>query len=1023
MEFRLLGPLKVSDADRHVALGGGKQRALLALLLLHPNEVLTSDWLIDALWGEAPPPTAPQMLQNYVSRLRRALGPDGSSGSALETHGSGYLLRLGERDRDLDRFEELLRRGQALRAEDPKAAAGLLSEALALWRGRPLSDFTYEDFARDEIARLEELRLVALEERIDADLALGRHADLVAELTRLVGEHPLRERLRAQLMLALYRSGRQAEALEGYRTARRALLEERGLKPGPALRDLEAAILREDPELGAPARPPAPMLRTRRRAGLLITAGGCALLAAAVAAAVLTLSSGGGRPTLRSLAPGSVGQVDPRTGAVVAEVLVPGGPARLAATGGHLWVASDRSRTLSQLSASTRAVSQVVAPGTFPTDLAGGRDALWVLDAARGRLVEISPAYGSVARRVAIDRGRAVTYLAEDRSVLDNGWSLAVGMGSVWVTDGSDRLARIDPATGRIRSRIDVGQRLNGVAVGEGAVWAIGGPAAAVSRVDPGTGLVTDRVPIVSRPDRESPYPIAIEARHGSVWVLNGNAASVTRIDARERGVTATVPIGVDRRPLRLAVGRGAAWVANGDGTLSRIDADTNAVSTAAVAPGLLDVAVGRGAVWVTAGRGPGADPASRAEATTGSAAEALPASICSPIHYHAGARPRLLIASDLAFQGPPAPLANQMNEAIKLVLRSNQFRAGRYAVGYQACDDSTVTEGPLAERKCASNAKAYADNRSVIGVVGPMVSQCAVAEIPVANRARLGPLPIVSPSNTYVGLTRHGSGTAPGEPEDYYPTGTRNYVRIVATDDFQAAADAVLGKRLGLTRVYVLRVPRLSYGTGIAAAFRAAAAKLGMGIAGLGSWTADQAGYAGLVRKIERSGADGVFLGGGFGDNGETLIKELRAGLGRQVQILAPDGFAVPDLVEMVGPASEGMTVSVAGVPPEALKGAGERFVSRFRAELGQIPEQFSVYAAQATQLLLHAIARSDGTRASVIKELFASRVRNGILGDFSITATGDTTANAVTIYRITDGKRRLFTVITPPPTLVGGF
>jgi branched-chain amino acid transport system substrate-binding protein len=217
-----------------------------------------------------------------------------------------------------------------------------------------------------------------------------------------------------------------------------------------------------------------------------------------------------------------------------------------------------------------------------------------------------------------------------------------------------------------------------------------------------------------------------------------------------------------------------------------------------------------------------------------------------------------------------------------------------------------------------------------------------------------------------------------------------------------------------------VLRDPGQSYGIGIAAAFRTAVARLDIAVAGVGTWSADRPSYARVARRIKQSGADSVFLAGGFGANGERLIKDLRAGVGPGVQILAPDGFAVPELGDATGPAGEGMTVSVAGVPPRALEGPGARFVSEFGVALGEIPEPYSVYAAQATELLLDAISRSDGTRASVIEELFRSRVENGILGDFAIGASGDTTANAVTIYRITGGQRRLFSVITPPLTLV---
>ena len=241
MEFRVLGPLEVTDRDRPLSLGGIKQRSLLAILLLHANEVVSSDRLIDELWEEAPPRTAAKSLHVQVSRLRKQLG-DGR----LTTRSPGYVLHVDPSEFDLTRFERLV--GEARTAE-PEAAAQMLREALALWRGRPLADLAYQRFAQTEIARLEELRLAALERRIDGDVASGRHAEVVGELEALVAEHPLRERPRAQLMLALYRSARQAEALEAYREARRVLSEELGLEPGEDLKQLEEAILRHDPSL------------------------------------------------------------------------------------------------------------------------------------------------------------------------------------------------------------------------------------------------------------------------------------------------------------------------------------------------------------------------------------------------------------------------------------------------------------------------------------------------------------------------------------------------------------------------------------------------------------------------------------------------------------------------------------------------------------------------------------------------------------------------------------------------------
>jgi DNA-binding SARP family transcriptional activator len=233
--------LEVLEHDRVVTIGGSQQRSLLAMLLLHANEVVSTDRLVDALWGAAAPPTAGKTIQVYVSRLRKELG-DGR----LVTRAPGYALQVDRAELDLGRFEQLVAEAQR---SDPARAADTLRQALALWRGPPLADLAYESFAQPEIARLEELRWVALEQRIDVDLAAGRHAELVGELGALIAEQPLRERLRGQLMLALYRSGRQAEALNAYRQAQRELSDELGLEPGEELKRLEQAILRQDPEL------------------------------------------------------------------------------------------------------------------------------------------------------------------------------------------------------------------------------------------------------------------------------------------------------------------------------------------------------------------------------------------------------------------------------------------------------------------------------------------------------------------------------------------------------------------------------------------------------------------------------------------------------------------------------------------------------------------------------------------------------------------------------------------------------
>jgi DNA-binding SARP family transcriptional activator len=251
MQFRILGPLEVADGDSVLPLAGTKQRALLALLLLNVNETVSTDRLIEELWGEELPESGRAALQVRISQLRKALGP---RGELVVTRAPGYVLRLEREQLDLHRFERLV--GEADAAE-PALAAAKLREALALWRGAPLADLSYEAFAQPAIRRLEELRLGTVEKRIDVDLALARHSDLVSELEALVAEHPLREHLRSQLMLALYRCGRQADALAVYQAARRALVEELGIEPSLPLRELEQAILRHDPALQlAPAAAP-----------------------------------------------------------------------------------------------------------------------------------------------------------------------------------------------------------------------------------------------------------------------------------------------------------------------------------------------------------------------------------------------------------------------------------------------------------------------------------------------------------------------------------------------------------------------------------------------------------------------------------------------------------------------------------------------------------------------------------------------------------------------------------------------
>jgi branched-chain amino acid transport system substrate-binding protein len=281
----------------------------------------------------------------------------------------------------------------------------------------------------------------------------------------------------------------------------------------------------------------------------------------------------------------------------------------------------------------------------------------------------------------------------------------------------------------------------------------------------------------------------------------------------------------------------------------------------------------------------------------------------------------------------------------------------------------------------------------------------------------------MISPANTYVGLTHGGPGTVAGEPDIYYPTGKRNYIRLVAADDFQGAADALLAKSLGLKNVYVLN-DKQTYGLGVASNFRNAFTNPQGGggkVAGFTAWDAKASSYDSIASRIKSSGADGVFVGGLICENGGKLVKDLRAALGPGVKIIAPDGFTpISAVVQGAGKDAEGMYVSVAGLPNEQLKGTGKKFVSDFKADIGKDPDPYSVYAAESATVLLDAIEKSDGTRASVSANLFKTKVSNGILGSFQINAEGDTNANPVTIYQIKGGQSTTYKVITPPTSLV---
>lgn len=399
-------------------------------------------------------------------------------------------------------------------------------------------------------------------------------------------------------------------------------------------------------------------------------------------------------------------------------------------------------------------------------------------------------------------------------------------------------------------------------------------------------------------------------------------------------------------------------------------------------------------------------------------ALRALTSARCSPVHYRGTGSPQLLIAADLPLQPGALETTTPMVNAMTLALERRGYRAGDYRVGLQVCDDAAPGSVLFDGRTCTANARDYVESPAVIGVVGPLTSGCAMLELPILNRAPGGPVPVVGPSATYVGLTRRPRTPGSDEPAVYYPTGRRNYVRVLPADDVQAAANAVLARDLGLHRVYAVDDGSL-HSRAFVDDFVRALRTLGIGIAGRGSWQHARPSQASFAREIARADPDAVFLGIPSRPASVRLLKDLRAALGPSVQLMAPEVFD-PVTAILAGAAADGMTFSQPGPPNDGLTSEGTRFAAEFSDQFGGEPTRYALAAAQAIDILLEAIAESDGSRASVTRSLFATRVSGGILGSFWITPTGDTTLNTVAIYRIRAGRATSFTTVVVPDALV---
>lgn len=400
---------------------------------------------------------------------------------------------------------------------------------------------------------------------------------------------------------------------------------------------------------------------------------------------------------------------------------------------------------------------------------------------------------------------------------------------------------------------------------------------------------------------------------------------------------------------------------------------------------------------------------------------EALPTSSCTKLEYEGEGDPDVLIVSDLPMQGSSRTQTTQIVAAIRLLLEQSNWKAGDKNVAFQQCDDSTAQAAKWDSGKCSQNAQNYKANESLVAVIGTFNSGCAAIEIPVLNQAPGGGLAMVSPANTYVCLTEGGPGCAGTEPDKYYPSGTRNYARVVAHDAYQGAAMGEFAKSQGVKSVYVLN-DKEAYGLGVATNFKNAAESLGIKIAGFAAWDPKASNYEALMRKIKGTGADALFLGGLIDENGAQVIKDKVAVLGPntgKVKLLMPDGFTTQQTIDEAGGAAKGAFMSVAGVPIDQFKGKGKQFATALKGKIGgKSIDPYAIYGAQAAQVVLDAIGRSDGSRQSVIEEVFNTKVQNGYLGNFEINENGDPEgAGAVVGFTIYRATTKLETVKTLSP------
>jgi DNA-binding SARP family transcriptional activator/glutamine cyclotransferase len=592
LEVRLLGPIEVLIDGRPVALGARTERALVACLAWHANQPVSTDAIVDALWGEHPPLSAREMVRTYVARARRRLG------DALQHCPAGYVLEVAPDAIDAVCFERLCARGMEQHAKgDLAAAADSLTRALALWGQAPAPELDSLASARHEIARLEALRLTAMETHAEAELSLGDAARLVSDLEGLVRAHPYRERLRRALMLALYRCGRQAEALECYLDGRRLLVEGLGIEPTRELQALQQAILNQDPTLDisaaaaatapttgepAAAEPPGPKAlepELAARRGRRLAGGVAALATLAVALLIARELTAGTAAGSLHIGRETLALIDPTSGATLRTQAVTGVPGPIAVGTRAAWVGDGQNRSVLTVSPDSLKTIGIARLGVFPYQLATDGTTAWAGDGFYGTITPID------------HTGReSSTFRPESRAT--GRLALAYGAGALWVGSQDGTHTEIDPRTERVIAVLRHTGDPEALAVGAGSVWVAEAGQDDVRQVDPVTHRVTRSIPIGG-----TPSDIAIG--DGSVWAITPSESRVWRIDPRTNAVTAAIDVAPQSSLITVIDNK--VWVGSATGTLQRLDPNQNAVAQTLQLDGPVGgIAPGNHRLWIS---------------------------------------------------------------------------------------------------------------------------------------------------------------------------------------------------------------------------------------------------------------------------------------------------------------------------------------------------------------------------------------------------------------------------------------